>query len=121
MMSSIGRIKEQKRTIIRQYIQADNVKASTQVLATLISLAVLWWIALRSVSVSHWLTVAAVLLISLFTVRAFALMHECGHGSLFRPQRLNRAFGFLLGVISGMSQYVWSRHHAASRSPLSPG
>ena len=38
-------------------------------------------------------------------------MHECGHGSLFRTQRLNRAFGFLLGVVSGMPQYVWSQHH----------
>jgi acyl-lipid omega-6 desaturase (Delta-12 desaturase) len=47
----------------------------------------------------------------LFTLRVFALMHECGHGSLFRTQRLNRAFGFLLGVVSGMPQYVWSQHH----------
>jgi omega-6 fatty acid desaturase (delta-12 desaturase) len=38
-------------------------------------------------------------------------MHECGHGSLFRTQWLNRAFGFILGVISGMPQYVWSQHH----------
>ena len=51
------------------------------------------------------------LLISLFTLRVFALMHECGHGSLFRTQPLNRAFGFLLGVVSGMPQYVWSQHH----------
>ena len=64
-----------------------------------------------SVHVSYWLAAAAVLLISLFTLRAFVLMHECGHGSLFRTQSLNRAFGFLLGVVSGMPQYVWSQHH----------
>jgi omega-6 fatty acid desaturase (delta-12 desaturase) len=52
------------------------------------------------------------LLISLFTLRVFALMHECGHGSLFRSPTLNRLFGFLLGVISGMPQYVWSQHHS---------
>ncbi len=111
IVSSIRSIKEQKRAIIRRHTQADNVKASTQVLTTLASLALLWWAALLSVHVSYWLTVAAVLLISLFTVRAFALMHECGHGSLFRTQSLNRAFGFLLGVIAGMPQYVWSQHH----------
>jgi acyl-lipid omega-6 desaturase (Delta-12 desaturase) len=77
----------------------------------MVSFSVLWWIALRSVHISYGLTVAAVLLISLFTVRAFALMHECGHGSLFRTQRLNSAVGFLLGVLSGMPQYVWSKHH----------
>src|SRR5271169_1874515 len=109
--SSIRILKKQKGAIIRRHAQADNVKASTQVLTTLASLALLWWAALLSVDVSYWLTVATVLPISLFTVRAFALMHECGHGSLFRTQRLNRAFGFLLGVISGMPQYVWSQHH----------
>jgi hypothetical protein len=43
---------------------------------------------------------------------SFALMHECGHGlALFRSPWLNRATGFLLGVLSGMPQYVWSQHH----------
>jgi omega-6 fatty acid desaturase (delta-12 desaturase) len=109
--SSIGCLKEQKRTIIRQYAHGDDIKGSAQVLTTLALLAFVWWFALMSVDFSHWLTVAAMLLISLFTVRVFTLMHECGHGSLFRTQRLNRAFGFLLGVVCGMPQYVWSRHH----------
>ena len=110
-MSSIRRIKEQKQDIISRHAQADDVKGLTQVLTTLAALALLWCAAVLSVHVSHWLTVAAVVLISLFTLRAFALMHECGHGSLFRTQWLNRAFGFLLGVVSGMPQYVWSQHH----------
>jgi len=112
MVSTMRRIKEQKRAIIRRHVQADNVKGLTQVLTTLTSLAVLWWAAVLSVAVSHWLTIAAVLLISLFSLRVFTLMHECGHGSLFRTHWLNRAFGFLLGVVSGMPQYVWSRHHS---------
>jgi len=111
IVSSIRRLKERKQEIIRRHAQADNIKGLTQVLTTLVSLALLWWSALLSVRVSYGLTVAAVSLISLFTVRAFALMHECGHGSLFRTKRLNRTFGFLLGVISGMPQYVWSQHH----------
>ena len=110
-MSSIDRVKEQKQDIIRRYAQSDDFKGLTQVLTTLASLALLWWAALLSVHLSYWLTVAAVLLISLFTVRAFVLMHECGHGSLFRSRWLNRAFGFLFGVVSGMPQYVWSQHH----------
>jgi omega-6 fatty acid desaturase (delta-12 desaturase) len=111
IVSSIDRIKEQKQDIIRRYAQADDVRGLTQVLTTLVSLAFLWWAAISSVNVSHWLTAAAVLLLSLFTVRAFTLMHECGHGSLFRTRWLNRAFGFILGVVSGMPQYVWSQHH----------
>lgn len=83
----------------------------TQVLTTLLPLALLWWAAVLTAGAAYWLTTVAILLISLFTLRVFALMHECGHGSLFRSPWLNRAFGFLLGVLSGMPQYVWSQHH----------
>jgi omega-6 fatty acid desaturase (delta-12 desaturase) len=110
-VSSISRIKEHKHEIISRHSQADNFRASEQVLVTLASLATVWWVAVWSVHVSYWLTAAAMLLISLFTLRAFVLMHECGHGSLFRTQSLNRACGFFLGVVSGMPQYVWSQHH----------
>jgi len=111
-VSSIDRVKERKKDIIRRHARADNLKGLTQVLTTLASVALLWRAALWSADFSYWLTVAAVLLLSLFTVRAFALMHECGHGSLFRTAWLNRAFGFILGVASGMPQYVWSKHHS---------
>lgn len=111
-MSSICCIKEQKRIIIRQYSKSSNLRGLTQVLTTFGALALLWWAAALSVGVSGWLTVLVVLLITLFTLRVFALMHECGHGSLFRTQGLNRAFGFLLGVTAGMPQYVWSQHHS---------
>jgi len=110
-VSSISRIKEQKHEIVSRHSGADNFRASAQVLTTLASLAFFWWAAVMSVHVSYWLTAAAMLFISLFTLRAFVLMHECGHSSLFRTQSLNRTFGFLLGVLSGMPQYVWSQHH----------
>jgi acyl-lipid omega-6 desaturase (Delta-12 desaturase) len=111
-VSSIRRIKEQKRILISEHSKSDNLKGLTQVLTTLGALALLWWLAVVSMKISGWLTVGIVVLISLFTLRVFALMHECGHGSLFRTPRLNRAFGFLLGVMAGMPQYVWSQNHS---------
>jgi len=83
-----------------------------QVLTTLGPLAALWYAVEPSAGVSLWLTAAVALLMTLFLVRAFVLMHECGHGSLFLSARLNRAFGFLFGVLSGMPQFVWGKHHA---------
>jgi len=97
--------------MISRYARSDDIKGSMQVITTLVPFVFLWWAAIRSAGVSVWLTAALLLLISLFTLRAFGLMHECGHGSLFRSRRLNRAVGFLLGVVSGMPQYVWSQHH----------
>ena len=111
MASSIERIKEQKRIIIHQHAKSSDLKGLIQVLTTFGSLALVWWAAELSARVSSWLIVPVVLFISLFTLRVFALMHQSGHGSLFRTQRLNRTFGFLLGVAAGMPQYVWSRHH----------
>lgn len=104
-------MKDLKRDVNRRYAKADDRKALTQVLTTLLCLVLAWGAAVWSVALSLWLTAAAVGVISLFTLRAFALMHECGHRSLFRTQRLNRAFGFVLGVVTGMPQYVWSQHH----------
>lgn len=111
-MSSIDRIKEQRRTIVDRHIEADNVTGLAQILATLVPLGALWYAVVLSADVSHWLTAGVALLMSLFLLRAFVLMHECGHGSLFRTGWLNRTFGFVLGVVSGMPQYVWSQHHA---------
>jgi omega-6 fatty acid desaturase (delta-12 desaturase) len=111
-MSSIARIKQQKRSIINQHAKPDNRRGFTQVLTTLVPLSALWWVAVQSADVSYWLTGGVILLMSLFLVRVFVLMHDCGHGSLFRTAALNRSFGFAFGVIAGISQYVWSRHHA---------
>ena len=105
-------LKQAKRAMIGRYGRSDDGRAAFQVLITLVPLATLWGVAIWSLTISYWLTAAAIALIVLFTVRAFALMHECGHGSLFRSSFLNRGVGFMLGVIAGMPQYVWSKHHS---------
>ena len=110
-VSPARRLKEQKRALIREYANASDREALRQVLVTVIPLATVWWIAAWSIDVSLWMTAAATLAISVLLMRVFALMHECGHGSLFRSQWLNRTVGFLFGVASGMPQYVWSQHH----------
>jgi len=112
MASSIDLVKQHRRAMISQFGSSDDAKGFTQVLNTLLPLLVFWGIVVRCVAISPWIVVAAVPFITMFTLRVFALMHECGHGSLFDSQRLNRAVGFLLGVVAGMPQYVWSQHHA---------
>jgi omega-6 fatty acid desaturase (delta-12 desaturase) len=108
----IDRLKAQKQAIIGQHAKPDNLKAAIQVLTTLLPLALLWCAAVYVVNVSYWLVAAIALLMSLFVLRVLVLMHECGHGSLFKSAGLNRTFGFLFGVLTGMPQYVWSQHHA---------
>jgi omega-6 fatty acid desaturase (delta-12 desaturase) len=104
-------MKQQKQGIIQRHAKADNFKGFVQVLNTLLPIALLWWAAVWSAQQSYWAVAAVAVLLSLFTLRVLVLMHECGHGSLFRTAWLNRALGFLFGVITGMPQYVWSKHH----------
>jgi omega-6 fatty acid desaturase (delta-12 desaturase) len=110
-LSVLDRIREQKRDIIRRHSRSDNLKGLGQVASTLLPLGLLWWAAVLSVPVSLLLTAGLILLISLFNLRVFALLHECGHGSLCRSRWLNRSVGFVFGVVSGMPQYVWAQHH----------
>ena len=110
-MVSILEIKQQKHALIERYAHANNVTGLGQVATTLVSLALLWLAAIKCASISYWLVAAIILLMSLYILRGLVLMHECGHGSLFKSQWLNATFGFVFGVISGMPQYVWSQHH----------
>lgn len=98
--------------VIGRRYKADDVKGFAQVLTTLTPLAALWYAVEPSAAISLWLTAAVTMLMVLFLIRAFVLMHECGHGSLFFTDRLNRVFGFAFGIVSGMPQFVWSKHHA---------
>ena len=109
--STLAALKHHKRAIIDRYSRPDNGRGLAQVLTTLLPLAALWAGVAFSVAVSYWLTACLVAVMSLFLVRVFILMHECGHRSLFRSHRLNAVFGFIFGVVSGMPAYVWSQHH----------
>jgi len=115
-VSATRLIKEHKRALINRYAKPDNFAGLVQILDTLLPFAVLWYAVPLSAEISYWLTAGITLLMVLFLTRIFVLMHECGHGSLFRTGRLNRGFGFVLGVIAGMPQYVWSQHHAFHHS-----
>ena len=94
-----------------RYGKSDDVRGLLEVLSTLVPLTFLWWAAVHFAHVSGWIVVALLPLLVLFTLRVFALMHECGHRSLFRSIGLNRWVGFFLGVLAGMPQYVWAQHH----------
>lgn len=111
-MSASSLIKAERRTIVDRYSTPDNFTGFAQIANTLVPYALLWWAVPYSAGISWWLTAAITLLMVLFLTRIFVLMHDCGHGSMFRTGRLNRFFGFVLGVLSGMPQYVWSQHHA---------
>lgn len=110
-MLPLQKLKDEKPAICLRFAKSDDRKGLAQTLSALAALAFLWWVAAWSWRVSYVLAVAAGVFITLFTTRLFVFMHDCGHGCLFQSQSLNRRFGFVLGVIIGLPQYVWSKRH----------
>jgi acyl-lipid omega-6 desaturase (Delta-12 desaturase) len=94
------------------YMKSNNLRATYQILNTVVPYILLWMLAVKAASVSFWLLPPLMVLITLFSVRCFSLMHDCGHYSLFSSKRVNRAVGFILGIINAIPQYPWSRGHA---------
>lgn len=97
---------------LKPYMVSSDLVATGQVLSVLVPYAALWVAAYHAVAISPWLLLPIAGLMVLFLMRSFSLMHDCGHYSLFRQARVNRAVGFLFGIVNGLPQYPWSRGHA---------
>lgn len=111
-MISNDSLKNLKHVLATKYTQRNNTKAAVQTVLTIMPIGIVWVLAIKTASTSYFISSAFVFLLSLFLLRAFVLMHECGHGSLFKNSTYNKGFGFLFGVLVGMPQPVWSKHHA---------
>ncbi|NJK39947.1 MAG: fatty acid desaturase [Oscillatoriales cyanobacterium RM2_1_1] len=98
--------------VLTPYMKSNDLRATYQILNTVIPYFLLWFLAVKVAPISYWLLPPIILLITLFSVRCFSLMHDCGHYSLFTSKTVNRIVGFGLGVLNGIPQYPWSRGHA---------
>lgn len=98
--------------VLSPYIKSNDLIATYQILNTVVPYVLLWFLAVKAAAISVLLLPPIMVLITLFSVRCFSLMHDCGHYSLFRAKRANRVVGFILGVINAIPQYPWSRGHA---------
>jgi omega-6 fatty acid desaturase (delta-12 desaturase) len=98
--------------VLSPYMKSNNWQGIYQILNTVVPYVLLWFLAVKAASISLWLLPPIMLLMTLFSVRCFSLMHDCGHYSLFTSKRVNRVVGFMLGVLNAIPQYPWSRGHA---------
>ncbi|MDV3347483.1 fatty acid desaturase [Leptolyngbyaceae cyanobacterium CCMR0082] len=103
---------EKSDFVLTPYMQSNNWRATYQVLNTLIPYILLWVLAVKVAKIYIWLIPPIIILLVLFSLRCFSLMHDCGHYSLFRSKKVNRVVGFIFGLVNAMPQYWWSRDHA---------
>jgi acyl-lipid omega-6 desaturase (Delta-12 desaturase) len=98
--------------VLNPYMKSNDFWATYQILNTVIPYFISWFLAVKLSAISLWFLPPTLVLITIFSVRCFSLMHDCGHYSLFSSKKINRIVGFVLGVINAIPQYPWSRGHA---------
>ena len=104
--------------IIKPYLKRNNIRAFYQIISTIFPIISIWLIVYQiinhsfSLLIKGFLLIPIICLLTLFSARTFSLMHDCGHNSLFTKRKLNRFFGFLLGLVNGIPQKSWSIDHA---------
>ncbi|MHC4473169.1 MAG: fatty acid desaturase [Planctomycetota bacterium] len=103
---------------LRPYQSPQFGRSLAQILTSAIPFAVLWYLMLRSLSVSYWLTLLLAIPASGFLIRLFIIQHDCGHGSFFRSKRACNVLGSVIGVLTLTPYHYWKRdhsiHHATS-------
>ena len=104
--------------LIKPFLKRNNIRASYQIISTIFPIISIWLIIYQiinqpfSLFIKGFLLIPFLVLLTLFSSRTFSLMHDCGHNSLFTKRKLNRFFGFLLGLVNGIPQKSWSIDHA---------
>ena len=104
-------LKTEKNALIKEYAVRSNTKAFVQTITTIVPFFVLFYAAIESLAISYWLSAGLTVLLTLFVIRVFVMLHDCGHNCLYVNPRENKIAGFIFGVLCGVPQYVWSKHH----------
>jgi acyl-lipid omega-6 desaturase (Delta-12 desaturase) len=105
-----GKVAWQK--IVAAYARPSLPRSIWQLVNTLIPFFTLFYLSLRSLEFSFWLTVPLTILTAGFMIRAFIIFHDCGHGSFFKSQRANDIVGFFTGLLTFTPYYRWKHAHA---------
>lgn len=111
-MTATDQLKQKKQDLITQYAVRHNGFALYQVLSTIFPYCLFFYLAIVTQTISYWLTALCIGVLILFIMRVFMMMHDAGHGCLFVKPWQNRIVGFIMGVLCGVPEYVWSKHHA---------
>ena len=97
--------------IISRYNFPDPAKSWWQVINSVVPYIGLWFLMYYSLEISYWLTLGLSVLAAGFLVRIFIIFHDCGHGSFFRSDLLNRLVGIPLGLLVFTPYHRWHRDH----------
>ena len=102
----------QWRPVVAKYARPDLWRSIWQIVNTLIPYSVLFYLSMRSLEISFWLTLPLSILTAGFMVRIFIIFHDCGHGSFFKSKTANTWLGRVTGLLTFTPYYRWRHDHA---------
>jgi omega-6 fatty acid desaturase (delta-12 desaturase) len=105
--------------LVARYARSDLRRSLWQVTNTLVPYFALWYLMIRSLEISYWLTLLLAVPTAGFMVRTFILFHDCGHGSFFGSRRANDALGIFTGILTFTPYYQWRHEHAVHHATSS--
>jgi fatty acid desaturase len=90
------------------HLKSSDVTGASFAASAVAATSAALWLASQE-SIVAWL--AGQLLLAAALVEWFVLLHECGHGTLFRGRTANVAVGQLAGVLAMIPFPIWTRIH----------
>lgn len=97
--------------IVKRYNYPDPFISWWQVVNSVVPYIGLWVLMVYSLEISYWLTLLLSVFAAGFLVRIFILFHDCGHGSFFKSDFMNRLVGIPLGILAFTPYHRWHRDH----------
>ena len=97
--------------IVMKYNFPSYFKSWWQIVNSVVPYIVLWGLMVYSLEISYWLTLLLSVFAAGFLVRMFIIFHDCGHGSFFKSDRLNKIVGIPLGLLIFTPYHKWHRDH----------
>jgi len=111
--------KKQWQSIVAKYAKPNRWRSIWQLTNTLIPYFLLFYLAMRGLEISFWLTLPLSILTAGFMVRTFIIFHDCGHGSFFKSQMWNDIFGNITGILTFTPYQRWKHDHAVHHATAS--
>ena len=97
--------------IIRRYSKPDPVQSWWQLVNTIVPYILLWFLMVKSIAISYWITLFLSVFAAGFLVRIFIIFHDCGHGSFFSSKKLSTVIGTITGLMVFTPYHRWHYDH----------
>jgi omega-6 fatty acid desaturase (delta-12 desaturase) len=104
-------IRGQLVDLAKRYATPSYLRSFWQIAVTLIPHFALNYLIYQNWNGPLWITIALLVLNSLFLSRNFVLFHDVMHGSFFRSKRLSDVVGSLMGLLVFMPAHHWQHEH----------